>query len=204
MSTYKVLVVEDDPNDLFLLEAALRKEKLEFECVTCGRDAMALLADKSREFDALLLNLSLPDIGGEQIAYWCKRERPELPIAIVSGALDPAKSHQLALLGPVLICMKPFRDLELLMNIMQSRRTNYERGKGSRSWRTTFFGVLAIASSSLSVGWSLLDGDPSTNPDWSMHASICWVGLGLIFASDRLSGMAEGLKLGKLFGKKDD
>jgi ABC-type Mn2+/Zn2+ transport system permease subunit len=53
-----------------------------------------------------------------------------------------------------------------------------------KSWKTTLFGVCTILSALSGVGISLLDGNPATNPDWSVVVTACITGFGLIFARD--------------------
>lgn len=193
MEKFKVLVVEDDPNDLFFLEQELRRANIEWDLAKDGRAAQTMVEDWSKSWDAILLNLKLPFVDGDKIAHWCHRERPGLPIVIVSGAVSADMGPRIAGLGTVLICMKPFQNLQLLLNIMQSNRMAFIKGKSNRSWKTTTFGILTICSSLFDAGRLLLDNDPTTWPG-AMHFTWIFGGLGLIFATARMDKFVELLK----------
>lgn len=53
-----------------------------------------------------------------------------------------------------------------------------------KSWRTTSLGIITILAALLGVVKAFIDGDPSTNPDWTLVAAALTSGLGLIKASD--------------------
>jgi hypothetical protein len=52
------------------------------------------------------------------------------------------------------------------------------------SWKTTATGILSILAVLASAGVALLDGNPTTNPDWAVIAAAVMAGLGLIAARD--------------------
>lgn len=54
------------------------------------------------------------------------------------------------------------------------------------SWRTTTAGILAIVSALIGAAQSLIDGNPATNPDWSVLAVAITAGVGLIRARDNV------------------
>ena len=57
-----ILLIEDNPADAVLLEEYLRFRQIRIECVSCLADGLALVG--SRRFDAVLLDLGLPDSNG--------------------------------------------------------------------------------------------------------------------------------------------
>lgn len=56
---------------------------------------------------------------------------------------------------------------------------------GIKSWKTTLFGVLSIISALASAGTAMLDGNPLTNPDWSLVTAAITAGLAAIMAKDK-------------------
>jgi hypothetical protein len=50
--------------------------------------------------------------------------------------------------------------------------------------RTSLAGCCMIAAAILTVLAALLDGDPSTMPDWAIAGTTIVSGVGLLFASD--------------------
>lgn len=52
------------------------------------------------------------------------------------------------------------------------------------SWKTTLTGVITIFIAVATAAKLLIDGDPTTNPDWTATISAVTLGFGLIFARD--------------------
>ncbi len=82
----KVLLIEDDPNDAFLLQRALAKASpVRFEVERVGRLETALQCLQGGRFDAALLDLSLPDSEGLETLDAVRNENPDVPIVVLSG-----------------------------------------------------------------------------------------------------------------------
>lgn len=56
--------------------------------------------------------------------------------------------------------------------------------KISGSWKTTVFGAGGLGTIAWNVASMLLDGNPATNPDWSVVIFSTLSSLGLLFARD--------------------
>jgi PAS domain S-box-containing protein len=85
----RVLLVEDDEPDSAVLREALAAARPPIEvehCRTLG-DAIAHLAEP--KFDAVLLNLDLPDSQGLQTIDRALAETPGLPIVVITAAEEP-------------------------------------------------------------------------------------------------------------------
>ncbi|MCB9800138.1 MAG: diguanylate cyclase [Candidatus Omnitrophica bacterium] len=85
----KILLVEDDPDDFFIIQQFLKSSKAySFEVVNQDRHekAMAFLAQELP--DMVLLDLSLPDCQGIQSFENLHRSFPELPVVILTGLDD--------------------------------------------------------------------------------------------------------------------
>lgn len=54
----------------------------------------------------------------------------------------------------------------------------------SGSWKTSMAGIVAIVTAILNVVNLLMDGNPATNPDWTLTISAIMAGIGLVFARD--------------------
>jgi hypothetical protein len=59
------------------------------------------------------------------------------------------------------------------------------------SWRTTFAGITTIVIAILGAAKAILDGDPTTNPDYPTIIAAITSGLGLIKARDNVVTSAE-------------
>jgi CheY-like chemotaxis protein len=80
-----VLIVDDDPDDLFALEATL--EPLGVEIVQAGDGEEALRRLLERDFSAIVMDLIMPRLNGFETAALIRmRDRcKDLPIIILSG-----------------------------------------------------------------------------------------------------------------------
>ncbi|MEN8184943.1 MAG: ATP-binding protein, partial [Myxococcota bacterium] len=82
-----VLVVDDD--DLVLELAQEFLERAGYEVITAGggREALERVADGSR-IDVVLLDVLMPDLGGEEVLRSLRRDRPEIPVILATGFGD--------------------------------------------------------------------------------------------------------------------
>jgi two-component system sensor histidine kinase DctS len=88
-NAFKLLLVEDNPADARLVEIALaevNKKKFEIQHVDRLSQALGLVGNNA--FDAVLLDLSLPDSHGLETVEQLKIADPKIPIIVLSGQLD--------------------------------------------------------------------------------------------------------------------
>jgi two-component system, cell cycle sensor histidine kinase and response regulator CckA len=80
-----VLVVEDDAAVRMALVASL--EQLEYQPVEArnGREALAILQRRSQEFDLVLSDLIMPEMGGRALQEALRAQSINLPIVFLSG-----------------------------------------------------------------------------------------------------------------------
>jgi DNA-binding response OmpR family regulator len=86
---YKMLLLEDNPGDVRLLQELLRdtgSTEFDMEDVSLLSDALARLRDA--RFDIVLLDLSLPDSQGLDGFRAIREEAPEVPIILLTGLKD--------------------------------------------------------------------------------------------------------------------
>ncbi len=84
-----VLIVEDNPGDLFLLEELLHVSALPVrELYTATNAAMAVKILQQREVDLVLLDLSLPDSNGLQSYLLINQHADTIPIIVLTGLID--------------------------------------------------------------------------------------------------------------------
>src|ERR1035441_348148 len=82
----RVLLVEDSASDALLLQESLgefRPGEFDFTHVESWAEAVRCLREK--EFEVLLLDLSLPDITGRETFLRARAEAPHLPIVVLTG-----------------------------------------------------------------------------------------------------------------------
>ncbi len=83
----RLLLVEDN----ILLQETTREllEAFEHQVYTAGngREARELMAGHSQEIDLVMLDLSLPDISGEELLVELARDYPGVKVVLCSGSL---------------------------------------------------------------------------------------------------------------------
>lgn len=115
----RILLVEDDPGLLAVLEASLTYGGFVSEAVSRGEDAVQAL--QRRDFSGVLLDLGLPDCdGGELIPRL--REVSNIPIIVVSGRGTERDKIEALDLGADDFVAKPFLPGELLARIRAALR----------------------------------------------------------------------------------
>jgi CheY-like chemotaxis protein len=81
------LLVDDDAAVAATLTHVLRREGLTVQCAASGGEALSVLARES--FDAIFLDVRLPDITGPEVYRRLAAERPEMArrVIFVTGGL---------------------------------------------------------------------------------------------------------------------
>jgi DNA-binding NtrC family response regulator len=110
-----ILVVDDDPNILAVLEARLASAGYTVHCAEGGHGALAVLAEKP--VDLMISDIRMPDMGGMELLKAVEKAYPGLPIIFLTahgsipGAVTAIRE------GAVDYLTKPFDGLELLSKI---------------------------------------------------------------------------------------
>jgi CheY-like chemotaxis protein len=112
-----ILIVEDDPFDVWLLQNSLAAVGADHPVVVCadGQEALAWLRRASEEPAArlvpalMLLDLQLPLLDGMTLLRWTRSQRAlrAMSIAVVSGSLDPEAASRAFAAGADQFLAKP-------------------------------------------------------------------------------------------------
>lgn len=97
MGRLKILLLEDDPGDAFLVRTYLTEawSGSPLECRQAIRLSEALELLRTESFDLALCDLSLPDAHGMEPIIRLRQEAAEVPIVVLTGRDDPEFSIQL-------------------------------------------------------------------------------------------------------------
>ncbi len=96
---YKILVVDDEPKIVKLLEAFLTKSGFEVITALGGEKAMEMLQSDIKA-DLMVMDMKMPRITGADILREMKRINKRIPVIILSGSLDPkAYCEQIKTIG---------------------------------------------------------------------------------------------------------
>ncbi len=114
--TVKVLVVDDEPGILRLVEAKL--EMSGFEVVTAGDGEEGVRMALAEKPDVVLLDLTMPKLGGYAAAQRIKAEMTPQPIILIlTGQVLEAEVTSALTGGADGYIMKPFSPRELVAQI---------------------------------------------------------------------------------------
>jgi CheY-like chemotaxis protein len=100
---FRVLLVDDDTDCLEVTQAVLHLEGLTVDVAATGADALGKL--QSEAYDLLLCDVGMPEMSGWEVAHQARRDRPEMPIYMVTGwaheiaANDPRRDGVDGVLG---------------------------------------------------------------------------------------------------------
>ena len=116
-----VLLIDDDPVVRGLLGAVLTRDGLAHESAGDGAEAIARL--RRRDYDAIVLDLMLPELNGFEVLRFLKAERPHLVprVVVITAAVestlrDFADRHRVAA-----VLRKPFDIVELADAVRRAR-----------------------------------------------------------------------------------
>ncbi|MDJ0764123.1 MAG: response regulator [Myxococcota bacterium] len=79
----RILVVDDDPNEMRSLVIGLRLEGFDAEGASSGADAIALL--KQDTYSAIIIDLMMPEMNGLQLARAIRTSFPSVPAILMSA-----------------------------------------------------------------------------------------------------------------------
>ncbi|MDR3639305.1 MAG: response regulator [Isosphaeraceae bacterium] len=101
----RVLIVEDEPNVRLVFRRALESDDYRITAAADGETALGWLGQE--RFDAVLLDLQLPRMGGMEILARLRERGDDTPVVIVSAHDSPPNVVQAVRLGAVDFLSKP-------------------------------------------------------------------------------------------------
>ncbi len=121
VKTYRILAVDDVPDNLFLLQAILEAEGFAVDVASSGK--LALNKIKTSPPDLVLLDVMMPEMDGYEVTQHIRQddEIPAIPILLIT-AYDEATALQALELGANDFIRKPIDFEELLTRIRRFLR----------------------------------------------------------------------------------
>ena len=85
-----VLVVDDDPTQRRLLQAAVERAGFACRVAPDGESGLEMARNPSDGVDVMLLDLVMPGLSGMEVLERLQEVRPELPVMVLtaSGSID--------------------------------------------------------------------------------------------------------------------
>jgi DNA-binding NtrC family response regulator len=108
----KVLVVDDEQEFLDTLAERMRNRGMDVSTTTSATDALKKAEEES--YDAIVLDLMMPEMDGLEVLKALKKKKPELQIVLLTGHATLAKGIEAMKLGAIDFIEKP-ADLKVLI-----------------------------------------------------------------------------------------
>ncbi len=115
-----VLLVDDEERFVEILAQRLQARGLTTDAVTNGEDAIRVA--KSKDFDAVLLDLSMPGMDGIAVLKEMKKANPLLQIIILTGQGSIQATVEVMREGAMDFVEKPVDINKLLEKIEEAKR----------------------------------------------------------------------------------
>jgi PAS domain S-box-containing protein len=110
----KILVVDDEDLVRDVAEATLTRSGFEVLIAGDGLRALAIVRRQGHELAAVVLDLTMPHMNGEETFHELRRLFPDLPVILTSGYNEPDATGRFAAPGPAGFLKKPYRPDDLL------------------------------------------------------------------------------------------
>jgi len=120
----RILLIEDDPLLASAVRMTLNDEGMVVDETTLGEDGVDMA--KVYEFDAILLDLNLPDISGVEVLRQLRAAGVATPVVMLTGQADVGSKVKALYTGADDYVTKPFHNYELTARL----RAVVRRSKG--------------------------------------------------------------------------
>ena len=147
MSQSRVLVVDDEPSIRRALHTTLSGLGLEIEEASGGEQAVSFV--RSEHYDAALLDINMPGMGGIETCRTMRRLEPQLPILMLTVRDDADDKIQALDAGADDYITKPFHVGELMARV----RAAVRRSHATHDSKNT---VITVGEIQLDIGCRLV------------------------------------------------
>lgn len=115
--TARVLIVDDIPTNVRLLQARLTAEYFEVETASSGREALAIVAGGG--IDLVLLDVMMPEMDGFEVCRRLKADRhtQHLPVLMITALDQPSDRVRGLEVGADDFLTKPVDDIQLMARV---------------------------------------------------------------------------------------
>lgn len=103
-----VLVADDEPEILDVIDTALRRAGFVVWLAADGQQALEVFRTNHRAIDAALLDVNMPRLNGPQALAAIQKLAPRIPCCFMSGRLGAHTPEELRSQGALALLNKPF------------------------------------------------------------------------------------------------
>ncbi len=112
-----ILIIDDEPAVRAVAKAILEREKFDVLTAESGRKAIEVVHERSDAIDAVILDMKMPDMNGEEVMAELRAVRPDLPILLSSGYSEIEMSERTEGKGVSGFLPKPYLAEDLIAAI---------------------------------------------------------------------------------------
>ncbi len=116
----RILVVDDEPSVRRVMGRLLERAGYRVVEAADARTALATLARGPGDVDLVITDHAMPRMSGIELAREVRRMRPDLPVLLTSGFLDPSLLERAREAGVFATLDKPFEQDELMELVRQA------------------------------------------------------------------------------------
>ena len=117
-----VMVADDDPLVRTAITRVLSRDGAEVVSASDGAEALRRYAERASELRLIVLDLDMPRVDGAEVLKVLRSFECDLPVIIVSGHTDPARTKEVQALGISEFLPKPFDARSLLSAVKRHLR----------------------------------------------------------------------------------
>lgn len=121
MEKEKVLLVDDEAEFTQVLSQRMESRGVDVDIAASGREALALA--KANSYDAIILDLAMPEMDGMETLGCLLEDNPDLQVILLTGYATLQKGVEAMKLGAMDFLEKP-AELKKLMEKIQKAKAN--------------------------------------------------------------------------------
>lgn len=107
----KILIMEDIPEHAFLVQHAL--VTLGFLTVVCHNTFRAIEMIRMDQYDAIVTDLRMPEMGGIEFIKYVRVINKNIPIVVITAYADMDARNEIFLAGANYFVAKPFKQTDI-------------------------------------------------------------------------------------------
>ncbi|BAY90342.1 MULTISPECIES: response regulator [unclassified Tolypothrix] len=119
--TKRVLIVDDEPDIRRIIQVSL-EEMAGWKVSTAQSGSDALLTVKTGHWDAILLDISMPDMSGFDVCQKLQSDPATqlIPIVLLTAKVQPSDRRRFAQMGVAGVIAKPFNPVTISNEVAQT------------------------------------------------------------------------------------
>ncbi|NMB75737.1 MAG: sigma-54-dependent Fis family transcriptional regulator [Myxococcales bacterium] len=117
----RILIADDEANICKVLSATLQREGYQVVSARDGEEAIAQLSKET--FQVVVTDLKMPKVDGMEVLGWVQRNRPDVPVIIITAHGTVDNAVQALKKGAFDYITKPFEKQDLIAVIAKAVRT---------------------------------------------------------------------------------